>query len=490
MPKSKKKSSNTLVNHHHFNPKYLKIMTFKKIILLPAMTALMLSSLGSCGLYSKYQTPDSTALLAEYKQAQQASIDSMAYGNLRWQDVFTDPVLAGLIEQALANNTNLRNAKLNVDIAQAQLKGARLSYLPSVALAPNGSGSKVFMTPSQSMSWGYQIPLSVSWEIDIFGKLLNAKRGAQVAVEQSADYAQAVRSQIISGVANCYYGIVTLQQQLQVSKSTAEIWKQNVQTMKDLKLAGTVTEVAVVQSEAQYYGILASITDIEVSLDEMYNTLSLLLGTMPQKWEIPAGATFTAPSIIRTSVPMQELAMRPDVAAAERSMAVAYYATNSARAAFYPGLNITANGGFTNTLGSMILNPGKFFINLAGSLTAPLFSRGQNISRLEAAKAQQQQAMNNFEYTLLSAASEVSDAMTLYEKSVEKQQSLEKQAEKLALASEYTQELLKLGSYNTTYLDVLTAQQSLLQAQLSLIVARNNEARALINLYQALGGGR
>ncbi|MDE5805549.1 MAG: TolC family protein, partial [Paramuribaculum sp.] len=161
-----------------------------------------------------------------------------------------------------------------------------------------------------------------------------------------------------------------------------------------------------------------------------------------------------------------------------------------ARAAFYPGLNITANGGFTNTLGSMILNPGKFFINLAGSLTAPLFSRGQNISRLEAAKAQQQQAMNNFEYTLMSAASEVSDAMTLYEKSVEKQQSLEKQAEKLALASEYTQELLKLGSYNTTYLDVLTAQQSLLQAQLSLIVARNNEARALINLYQALGGGR
>ncbi|MCM1293412.1 MAG: TolC family protein [Bacteroides sp.] len=465
-------------------------MKLNKLILLPASTVILLSSLGSCGLYKKYETPTDTALLAEYKQAQEAEIDSMAYGNLRWQDVFTDPVLAGIIDQALTNNVNLRNAKLNIDIAHAQLKGAKLSYFPSVALAPNGSGSKFFTDPSTSMSWGYQIPLSVSWEVDVFGKLLNSKRGAEVAVEQSKDYAQAVRSQIIAGVANCYYAIATLEAQLQVSRSTAEIWKQNVQTMKDLKEAGTVTEVAVVQSEAQYYGILGSITDLEVSLDEMQNTLSLLVGVMPQKWTVSPEAIFTAPSIIRSSVPMYELAMRPDVAAAERAMAVAYYSTNSARAAFYPGLNITANGGFTNLLGSMVVNPGKFFINLAGSLTAPIFSRGQNIARLEAAKAQQEQAMNTFEYTLMSAAAEVSDAMTLYEKSVEKQLYLEKQAEQLTLACDYTQELLKLGSYNTTYLDVLTAQQSLLSAQISAITARNSETRALINLYQALGGGR
>lgn len=462
----------------------------KKIILLPAMTAVMLSSLGSCGLYKKYETPTDTALLAEYKQAQEAQIDSMAYGNMRWQDVFTDPVLAGIIEQALANNVNLKNAKLNIDIAQAQLKGARLSYYPSVALAPNGAGSKFFTNPSAPMAWSYQIPLSVSWEVDVFGKLLNSKRGAEVSVEQSEAYAQAVRSQIISGVANCYYGIATIKAQLAVSRSTSEIWKQNVQTMKDLKQAGTVTEVAVVQSEAQYYGILASITDLEVSLDEMYNTMSLLVGVMPQKWEVAEDAMLTVPSIIRSSVPMYELAMRPDVAAAERSMAVAYYATNSARAAFYPGLNITANGGFTNLLGSAVMNPGKFFINLAGSLTAPLFSRGANIARLEVAKAQQQQAMNTFENTLMNASAEVSNAMTLYEKSVEKQQSLKLQAEKLALAVDYTQELLALGSYNTTYLDVLTAQQNLLSARIAAITARSNEARALINLYQSLGGGR
>lgn len=465
-------------------------MKIKNMILLPATTAILLLSAGSCGLYKKYETPDTTALLIEYKNAQQAQIDSMAYGNMRWQDVFTDPVLADIIQQALDNNVNLKNAKLNIDIAQAQLKGARLSYLPSVALAPNFSASRVYTDPSTPSSWSYQIPLSVSWEVDIFGKLLNANRSAEVAVEQSEDYARAVRSQIISGVANCYYGIATIKQQLNVSRSTSEIWKQNVQTMKDLKQAGTVTEVAVVQSEAQYYGILASITDLEVSLDDMYNTLSLLVGVMPQKWEVSADAMLTVPSIIRESVPMYELAMRPDVAAAERSMAAAYYATNSARASFYPGLNITANGGFTNLLGSAVMNPGKFFINLAGSLTAPIFSRGANIARLEAAKAQQQQAINTFENTLMNAGAEVSNAMTLYEKSVEKQQFLNQQAEKLALACEYTQELLSLGSYNTTYLDVLTAQQSLLSAQISAITARNNEIRSLINLYQALGGGR
>lgn len=465
-------------------------MKLNKSLLLPAVAVLALATLGSCNIYKKYETPTDTALMAEYKKAQEASIDSMAYGNLSWQQVFTDPVLADLISQALENNIDLRNAKLNVDIAHAQLKGAKLSYLPSVALAPNGAGSKFFVTPHQSMSWSYQIPLSVSWEVDIFGKILNSKRGAEASYDMSKDYAQAVRSQIISAVANCYYGIATLEAQLQVSRSTAEIWLQNVQTMKDLKEAGTVNEVAVVQSEAQYYGILGQITDLEVSLDELNNTMSLLLGVMPQKWTISPDAVLSVPAIVREGVPMYELAMRPDVAAAERNMAVAYYATNSARAAFYPGLNITANGGFTNLLGSMVKNPGEFFINLAGSLTAPIFSRGQNIARLEAAKAQQQQAMNNFENTLMSASAEVSDAMTLYEKSVEKQDALAKQAEKLALAVDYTQELLKVGGYNTTYLDVLTAQQSLLAAQISAITARNSQTRALINLYQALGGGR
>lgn len=465
-------------------------MKLKNISLLAAAALIFTLSLPGCNIYKKYHTPDDTPALQEYKQALQAPVDSTAFGNLKWEEVFTDPALTDLINMALANNVNLANAKLNIDIAHAQLKGARLSYLPSVALAPNGSGSKFFMDGAQSLTWSYQIPLSVSWEVDIFGKLLNSKRGAQVGYEQSQAYAQAVRSQLIGGVANCYYAIAMVQSQLELSRTTAALWKESVQTMKNLKEAGKVNEVAVVQSEAQYYGILGSITDLEVKLDELNNSMSLLLNVFPQKWTISSEATLNVPQIIRAEIPMTELAARPDVAAAEKNLAKAYYATNSARAAFYPGLNITANGGFTNLLGSIIKNPGEFFINLAGSLSAPLFARGANISRLEAAKAQQKQAMNNFEYTLMSASAEVSDAMTLYQKSLEKQSYVDQQVVKLSQAVDYTQELLELGSYNTTYLDVLNAQQGLLSAQISSITARNNQTRALINLYQSLGGGR
>lgn len=488
MKASRTNLSSILTNQNQFL--LSKAMKLNKLTLAAAALAISMAGLSSCNIYKKYQTPDSTPLTAEYKKALEAGTDSSTFGNMRWQQVFTDPTLASLIEQALQNNTNLRNAKLNVDIAHAQLKGAKLAYLPSVALAPSGQGAKFFTDPSQNMAWSYNIPMSVSWEIDVFAKLLNSKRGAQMSYEMTKDYEQATRSQIISAVATTYYTIAMLQAQLEVSRTTAGLWAESVQTMKDLKEAGRLNEVAVVQSEAQYYGILASITDIEVSIHEMNNTMSLLLNVMPQTWSIPASATLNNPAIARDAIPMRELAARPDVAAAERNLAVAYYATNSARAAFYPGLSITANGGFTNLLGSMVMNPGKFFINLAGSLTIPLFSRGTNIARLEASKAQQQQAMNNFEYSLLSASAEVSDAMTLYQKSIEKNKALDIQAEKLSSAVENTQELLKIGYPGTTYLDVLTAQQGLLQAQISSITAKNSQNRALINLYQALGGGR
>ena len=461
-------------------------MKLTNIIIISAVGTCAALALPGCNMYGNFKMSKQSELTAEYTEALRQAPDSMAFGNMAWQQVFTDPVLADLINQALLNNTNLQNAKLNVDIAHAQLKGARLSFLPSVALAPNGSVSHF-----ENGGWtrSYQIPLSVSWEVDIFGRLLNSKRAAKENMLQSQAYAQAVRSQIIGAVANTYYGIATLEQQLELSRSTAENWKQTVQVMRDLKEAGRSTEVAVVQSEAQYYGILASITDLEVSLNQLNNTMSLLLNVMPQTWNIQADARFEAPAIMREGVPMRELASRPDVRASEHSLAMAYYATNQARSAFYPGLNISANGGFTNLMGSMVSNPAKFFVQLAGQLTAPLFARGQLISNLEAARAQQEQAMNNFEYTLLSASAEVSNALMLYTKSNEKADYLKNQVENLEKSVEYTQELLSLDG-RTTYLEVLTAQQSLLAAQLSQASCENARARAAINLYQSLGGGR
>lgn len=460
-------------------------MKSTKISLILAAT-LSVTALSGCGIYKKYKAEDvDSQLVKEYAQALKERPDSMSFGNLQWQQVFTDPALADLINTALVNNKDLNNARLNVKMAQAQLKGAKLSYLPSVALAPNGAGASY---AGNDFNWTYQLPMSVSWEVDLFGKLLNSKRGAKAALLQSEAYEQAVRSQIIGGVASCYYTIAALESQLALSRETAKVWSESVEVMKNLKLAGRVNEAAVVQSTAQYYSILASITDLEVSLHSAQNSMSLLLNTMPQHWAVAPTSTLNAPEMFRAAIPMQELAARPDVRAAEQNLAVAFYSTASARAAFYPSLNITANGGFTNLLGSFVSNPGDWFIQLAGQLTAPLFSRGANIARLEAAKATQQQALNNFEYSLMSAAAEVSEAMTVYEKAVEKQNLLVKQVENLEKSVEYTQELLTLGT--STYLEVLTAQQSLLAAQTAQINSSLTASRAVINLYQSLGGGR
>lgn len=462
-------------------------MTMRKYIILPVVAALAATSLGSCNIYSKFKMPDDTALTAEYVKARDAEADTAAFGNLRWQEVFTDPVLVDLIYQALDNNKDLANAKLNVDIAHAQLLGAKLSYLPSVALNPNGAGASYDHSP---ISWTYQIPLAVSWEIDVFGKTLNTKRAADASYKMSREYEQAARSQIIAAVANTYYAIATMQRTLALQRETSVMWAETVQTMKDLKEAGAATEAAVVQSQAQYMSIMASITDTEVQLEELNNTMSLLMAVEPRAWTTGENPVLTVASLEREEIPMRELASRPDVRAAEYSLAAAYYATAGARAAFYPSLSISSNGGFTNLLGSAIVNPGKWFIQLAGQLSAPLFAKGARIANLKATKARQEQAMNTFESTLLSASAEVSSAMTTYAKASEKSDYLKEQVVNLEKSVEITQTLLKLGGYNTTYLEVLTAQQSLLGAQMNALACDLTRSRALINLYQSLGGGR
>ncbi len=463
-------------------------MKFDKIARIGLLTAVGVTMLSSCHIYKKFDMPQDTAMTKEYVQAKESAPDSTAYGNLNWQSVFTDPLLQDYINRALTNNVNLENARLNVDVARANLLGAKLSYLPAVAINATGAGAS-YAGSGFSGSWNYTIPMAISWEIDVFGKILNNKRSASAAVRMQEDYLHAAHSQIITGVATCYYTIATLNAQLALSKETAEIWAKNVEIMKDYKEAGRVNQAAVVQSQAQYWSILASITDLETALTQANNSMSLLLNEAPATWEIPATARMEVPQILRDGIAMRELAMRPDVRAAEEGLATAYYATNSARAAFYPGITITSNGGFTNLLGSFIKNPGDWFIQLAGSLTAPLFSRGQNIARLKGAKAQQQQAMNNFEHTLLSAAAEVNNYCVALDKTASKTAYLTEQVKNLEEAVEATNLLLAYDG-KTTYLEVLTAQSSLLNAQISLLSTELAREQALINLYQSLGGGR
>lgn len=456
------------------------------IISRVAVAALILGATTSCHIYKKFEMPTDSELLSQYVEARDASIDSVTIGNLPWQAVFTDPALQSLINIALENNVDLANAKLNVDIAHANMRGARMSYFPSLALSASGGASSI--DNSKLTGWNYTIPLTASWEVDVFGKILNTKRGAEASYRQSQDYQQAVRSQIIGAVANCYYTISTLEAQLQLNRATAEIWRENVQTMRDYKLAGRTNEAAVVQSQANYLSVLASITDLETSLVQANNTMALLLGYQPQKFDIAPDAALSLPADFAAGVPMSQLAARPDVRAAEEALAVAYYSTNSARAAFYPGLTITANYGFTNMLGSMIQNPGTWFASLAGQLTAPLFARGQNIARLEAAKARQQQSLNTFEHTLLSASAEVSNALTAYDQANQKAEYLVEQVDNLQKSVYYTKELF--AAAGSTYLEVLTSQSSLLAAQMAQLNCSLAKTQAVINLYQSLGGGR
>lgn len=449
------------------------------------IAAPVLLALGSCNIYQKYETPADTPIIKDYVASAQMPVDSTQLGNLSWRQVFKDPFLRSYIDRALENNKDLNNARLNVEVAQAQLLGAKLSYFPSLAFTPNGGSASY---GGSHMDWSYTLPLALNWEIDAFGKILNRKRGAEMSVEMAKDYEQATRSQIIASVANVYYNIVALRLQLDLSMKTAVIWKEQVESMELMKQAGRVNEAAVVQTRANYYSILASIPDIEAAIRQMNNTMSLLLNEYPQDWKTTTEESFTAPAFATEGVPMYYLAARPDVRAAEMDFAQAYYATNSARAAFYPSIIISAQGGFTNLLGSMIKNPGKWFIQLAGSLTAPIFSRGQNIATLKAAKAQQQQALNNFQYAVLNASADVSDALVNYTTNENKQRFLDQQVGELEKSVEYTQELLTLGE--ATYLEVLTAQSGLLSAQLGSINCWHSKVAAVINLYQALGGGR
>lgn len=459
-------------------------MTKRNNLSLLLVTVALATVMGSCGIYNKYSLPDE-GITGEYNQAVEEEIDSTALGNLSWTEIFTDPKLVSLINQALENNVDLQDAKLNVDIAQAQLLGAKLNYLPSLTLSPNGAGSKVGST---GMDWGYQFPLALSWEVDIFGNITNAKRQAKANLLQSEAYEQAVHSQIICSVANTYYALVSLNKQLRLYRETAELWKESVEVMKQMKIAGRYTEVAVVQSEANYFSILATIPTIEIQIKDLNNTMSLLLNVTPQEWDVDIDSKVVLPATISDGVPMSYLAVRPDVKAAEQTFAAAFYATNKARSAFYPSISISATGGYGTLIGSTIVDPAKWFLSLAGSLTMPLFSRGQNIATLKAAKAQQEQALNDFQYTLLSASADVSYALVATTKYAESIEQLEKQVDRLDKAVEYNKELMTLST--TTYLEVLTAQQSLLSSQISLLSTELSANQAAINLYQSLGGGR
>ena len=464
----------------------------KLIISLAAILAL-----SSCGIYSKYkpvtEIPDGlyghggtdTPGLTSADPEIQRSDTAANFGNLSWREVFTDPYLRVLIDSALVRNTDLRTAHLRVKEAEATLLSARLSYLPAFSLSPQGTASSF---DGGKATQTYSLPVSASWEIDIFGRLTNAKRRAQAVVAQSRDYEQAVQTQLIAAVANNYFTLLMLDAQIEISTATEAAWKESVATTRAMKAAGMVTEAALSQTEATYYNICTTVLDLKEQINQAENSLALLLAETPHEIQRGRLGNQQLPENFSVGIPLQMLANRPDVRSAEFSLAQAFYTTNAARAAFYPSITLSGSAGWTNSAGSMIINPGKFLASAVASLTQPLFNKGMNVAQLKIAKAQQEEVRLGFEQTLLNAGVEVNEALVQYQTAREKAAFYEKQVTSLQTAARSTSLLMKHG--NTTYLEVLTAQQTLLNAQLSQVANRFTEIQGMITLYQALGGGR
>ena len=446
----------------------------KKILIICAAAALT-----GCGIYKPYTRPEVTTA-GLYGSAETA--DTTTLGDIRWQEMFTDPQLQALIALALENNTDLLSAGWRVKEAEATLKSARLAYLPSFNFAPQGSLSSFDGGPTAKT---YSIPVTASWQIDIFNGLTNAKRKAKALYAQSKEYEQAVKTQLISGVANLYYTLLMLDSQYEVTEETAAKWRQSVEAMRALKEAGYANEAGVAQYEANTLAIEASLHDLGYQRTQAENSLCSLLGEVPHTIARGRLENQQLPDDLTVGVPLLMLSNRPDVRSAEYSLMQSYYATASARSALYPSITLSGTVGWTNNSGAGIVNPGKLIWNAAGSLLQPIFNANANRARVKIAKAQQEESKLSFQQTLLNAGAEVNNALTQCQSARAKADLRERQIEALERAVESTELLMQHGS--TTYLEVLTAQQSLLSAQLSQIADRAVQAQVEDRAHQLLG---
>jgi len=458
----------------------------KRIAILSVVSAAML--LSGCGIYQKYERPDvnATGLVRDTKSDTDtlAVADTASFGNLPWRSVFTDPQLQTLIEQGLAHNTDLLNAAQSVKMVEAQLMAAKLAFVPSFSFSPSGTlsswdGSKTTKT--------YSLPVQASWSLDLFGNLLSQKRSAQMALIGTRDYQLVVKTQVISNIANMYYTLLMLDRQLEIVDDMAELTKQTWDMMKARKELGGVRSTAVQSSEASYYSVLAQATDLKRQIRETENSLSLLLGQQAQAIGRGRLEDQSLPSDLSTGIALKMLDNRPDVHYAEMELAQCFYGVETARSKFYPSITISGSGAFTNNSGAGIVNPGKWLLSAVGSLVQPIFANGQLVAGLKVAKAQQEQAYNTWQNAVLKAGNEVSNALVLYNASEEKSQLEAKQVEVLKQNVEDTKALY--GQSNTTYLEVISAETSLLNAELSKVADDFYKMQAVVNLYQALGGG-
>ena len=458
----------------------------KKInIIILGFAAVAFSSCKS--LYGKYERPDvnteglyrDPVSLTDTLQVN----DTTSFGNLPWREVFTDPYKQGFIEKALNNNADLLNAALNVKMVEEQLKVAKLAFLPSVAVSPQGTLSSF---DGGKATKAYTLPISASWNVDLFGNLLNSKRSVQMQLLATKDYQTVVQANIISGVANLYYTLLMLDRQVEIIDEMSELTKQTWERMKLLKDTRIGYRSTAVQSaEASHLSVQANAVDLKRQIREMENSLTLLMGEPAHAIERGKLENQQLPTKFSTGVGIQLLNNRADVHAAELSLAQCFYDINVARSRFYPNITISGTGAFTNNNG--LVNPGKILLSAVGSLVQPIFQHGQIVAGLKVAKMQYEKAYNTWQNTILKAGNEVSNALVQYNSSEEKSKIEEKQI--AVLRQNVIDTKASYGLNSTTYLEIISAQSNLLNAEISKVSDDFYKMQAVVNLYQALGGG-
>lgn len=444
---------------------------------------------GCKSLYGKYERPavNTSGLIRDAVNDNDtlAVTDTTSFANIPWRSVFTDPQLQTLIEKTLANNPDLLNAVLNIDMAEAQLKVAKLAFLPGITFTPQGT---ISTWDGQKANKTYSLPVNASWDANLFGSLTAAKRSVQVSMLQMKDYQVAVQTKLIANVANMYYTLLMLDKQLQIVTDMEKLTKDTWDIMKvQLQTVRGVRSTAVQSAESNYLSVQTQKEDIKRQIRETENSLSLVMGEQAHAISRSTLDAQSLPTTFSTGVGVQLLSNRADVHANEMALANCFYNIEVARSRFYPSLTISASGAYTNSGGMGITNPGKILLSAVGSLTQPIFMKGQLRAGLRVAEDQYKQALNTWQSSVLSAGSEVSNALVLYNASDAKSKLESQRIEVLKKNVEDTRNLM--ASAGSTYLEVITAQSNLLNAQLNQVQDDFSKMQAVVNLYYALGGG-
>ena len=473
-------------------------MTSMRIKNMFAATAVSLLLTG-CGIYNKYEqnTPTPADAFGTSQDIRQAA-GEQSIAQMSWREFFTDPLLQQLIEQVLANNTDLNSARIAVEKSQAALTAAKLAYLPALSLAPQGTISSFDRSKATKT---YNLPLQLSMDIDVFGSITNKKRAAKAVLLQAQMNEEAVRSNLIATTADMYYLLQVLDRQLQILVMTDSLWNTSLETEKSLWENGKAYSTAVNQMEASYLSVKTQIVDTRRNIRGVENDLCKLLAVSPQhikrtQWSSSTlhrpeaqgelGQRMLDTKYLKIGVPAMMLQHRPDIRMANHAMEEAFYNTQAARSAFYPSITLSGSAGWTNSAGD-IVNPGKLLLNAMAQLTQPIFARGKLIANKKIAKLTEEDLQKKYVQTVINAGNQVNEAMADCEAAREKSVFYSRQVKVLHEAYTGTHELMDNGK--ASYLEVLKAQESLLDAQLGEAMNLYDGAEAIVALYIALGGG-